>query len=197
MSETPTIKTGPPSPILIIMLILPVLGLLAALATAVSTAPGGINAPEATPAPVTLAAPSLINRPAPNFELNALNGETISLADYRGKVVFLNFWATWCEPCKRELPAFRSFVGQQGSSGAAVIAINIGETDYQVEAYFEANNISGLTVALDSLSAVQRTYNAVRLPSTFVIDQNGVIRFMHLGEITFLELNSYVQTLGL
>jgi thiol-disulfide isomerase/thioredoxin len=92
--------------------LLPLLGISAALLMLISS--GGANSSiVSTPLPVTQAASRLAGRAAPNFELASLNGDPIRLSSMRGRVVFLNFWATWCEPCKREMPAFQRFMQEQ------------------------------------------------------------------------------------
>ena len=106
-SQTPEIS-GKPSPILIVFLIFPILGILAAVALALSSGVAA-NTPVPTPESITLQQTSLIDKPAPNFELASLDGPRQRLSSYRGRTVFINFWATWCEPCKRELPAFMQF----------------------------------------------------------------------------------------
>lgn len=181
------------SPVLIIFLIFPILGLVAAAVFAVAN-----TGPEAgpTPLPVTPPRVSLINRAAPNFELPGLDGRAYRLSNYRGRVVFLNFWATWCEPCLRELPAFQAFMAQQGADGAVILAINQGETPEQIEAFFAENAIAGLPVLLDDSLAIANAYHVDRMPTTYALDPAGVVRYMHLGEMKLDDLNSYVARLS-
>jgi len=148
-----------------------------------------------TPAPVTLANTSLIGQPAPNFSLNRVDGTAMRLSSYRGRVVFVNFWATWCEPCQRELPAFQSFMAEQGPRGALVLAVNSGETAEQVSGYFAQHQITAVPALLDTDLQVYDDYNIQLLPTTYVIDAAGVVRYLHLGEMTTDDLNSYVAAL--
>lgn len=178
-----------PSLVLLIFLIFPALGLVAAAAFALANR-GDAGAPP-TPLPVTLAQPSLMNQNAPNFELPGLDGETYRLSSYRGQVVFINFWATWCEPCRRELPALDDFE----AAGAKVLAVNNGETAEQVESFLESNGVQKLAVLLDADFAVSRRYRADRLPMTYVLDPAGVVQYIHIGEITPDDLAAYVAAL--
>ncbi len=175
---------------LLIFLIFPALGILAAAAFALANR-GETGAPP-TPLPVTLAQPSLINQPAPNFELPGLDGQPERLSSYRGRVVFINFWATWCEPCRRELPALDAFA----TPGAKVLAVNSGETAEQVESFLAAGGIQTLAVLLDTDLALTHRYSADRLPMTYVLDPAGVVRYIHLGEITANDLAAYVAALA-
>jgi peroxiredoxin len=145
---------------------------------------------------VTLANTSLIGQSAPNFSLAALDGSIMRLSSYRGRVVFVNFWATWCEPCQRELPAFEAFMAEQGEDGALVLAVNAGEPAEQVTTYFEAHQISGIPALLDADLEVYDRYNVQLLPTTYVIDPAGVVRYAHLGEMTAEDLSAYVAEAG-
>lgn len=189
LNQPPPSLSRRPSPVLLIFLIFPALGLVAAVAFALANR-GETGAPP-TPLPVTLAQPSLMNRSAPNFELPGLDGGTYRLSSYRGQVVFINFWATWCEPCRRELPALDDFE----AAGAKVLAVNNGETAEQVESFLEANGVQKLAVLLDADFAVSRRYRADRLPMTYVLDPAGVVRYIHIGEITAEDLAAYVEAL--
>src|SRR5690606_23955807 len=153
-----------------------------------------------TPAPVTLppmpTPVNLADTPAVDFQLTSLDGETVSASDYRGRVLFINFWATWCEPCRRELPAFETFVKSQPEDGAAIIAVNVAETTEQVQAFLEENGVDGITVLMDTDQAVADEYGIRQLPVTYVVDQNGVIRYPKYGEMTLEELEAYTEALN-
>ena len=188
MPDTPSQRL---SPALIIFLIFPIIGLVAALAVIASSGGSGSDVPP-TPAPVTLADPSLIGQPAPNFELEGRRGNLTRLSSYRGRIVLLNFWATWCEPCQRELPTFADFNAEQGSDGAIVLAVNAGETVEQVNDYFDEHHLKNIPVLMDTDLAVYDLYNIQLLPTTYVIDAMGVVRHMHLGELTPEDLSAYL-----
>ena len=183
-----------PSPALLLFLIFPLLGIIAALAMALAN-PGPAAVTPPTPLPVAPQQLSLVDKPAPNFELKGLDGRSYRLSSYRGRVVFVNFWATWCEPCRRELPAFEQFAAAQGADGAAILAVNIGETPDQVAAFFEQYGVKALPVLLDDTLDVYGAYGIERLPTTFVLDPAGTVRYKHLGEITAADLEAYVARL--
>jgi thiol-disulfide isomerase/thioredoxin len=183
---------GKPSPILIVFLIFPILGLLAAAALALSSSAGSVPA---TPEPITLQQTSLIDKPAPNFELSDLDRDRLRLSNYRGRTVFVNFWATWCEPCIRELPAFEEFQAEQGEDGAIVLAVNADEPPETISAYFAENDISGLTVLLDVDLEVLNAYAVDRFPTTYVIDAGGTVRYKHYGEIRQEDMAAYLDKL--
>jgi thiol-disulfide isomerase/thioredoxin len=184
----------------LVLLLVPLLGVVGAVLTIVAN--GGLNSTPPTPAPVTLASSRLVGRAAPNFELPTLESAlansdgTLRLSSLRGRLVFVNFWATWCEPCVRELPAFEQFVAEQGEDGAAILAVNIGEEVQVIQAFLAENGIEGIPVLLDSTYRAQTAYEAALFPSTFVIDPSGILRELHLGEMTLDDLNGYVEQFG-
>lgn len=118
------------------------------------------------------------------------------VAAKKGRVLLVNFWATWCEPCKRELPAFEQFSAEQGEDGAVVLAINTGEDEATVRAFLEAQGVEGLNVLIDPEATVARTYGVIQIPVTFVIDQAGNVRYPHYGEMTAADLAGYLEALA-
>lgn len=200
MSSTP--QPAPhsrPAPVLILFLLFPLFGILAAgiLALneqrAVSLPPTPLPAPTIAPLPT---ARPILDQPAAAFELERLGGGTERLSAYRGRVVFLNFWATWCEPCQRELPAFAAFAAEAGDTGPVILAVNVGEPAEQITTYLTDSGIDGLTVLLDTRLDVYTTYEVQVMPTTYVIDARGVVRARHLGELTLEALRQYVAEVG-
>jgi thiol-disulfide isomerase/thioredoxin len=181
-------EQGKPSPILIVFLIFPIFGILAAVVLALSSGVAG-NTPVPTPESITLQQTSLIDKPAPNFELASLDGNRLRLSSYRGRVVYINFWGTWCEPCQRELPAFQQFQEQHGDEGAVILAVNVAEEPDAINEYFEEQGISGLTVLLDTKQDVSQAFGIDRFPTTYLIDAAGVVRFKYYGEMTLDDMN--------
>lgn len=179
-----------PSPALVVFLVIPLVGLLVALVMIAME--GGGQANNATGG-LPQNTNTLINYPAPNFEVRNMQGETIALADYAGRALVLNFWQTTCAPCVRELPALADFAAAEGETGAAVLAINFDETSQMISDFFAENGISGVPVALDPNSDVRRTYNVQGIPVTYIIAPDGTVRFRHLGEVTYEELEQYVD----
>ncbi|MFO7322052.1 MAG: TlpA disulfide reductase family protein [Chloroflexota bacterium] len=186
-----------PAPALFIFLLFPLLGLVAAVAMTLANS-GQPPAPP-TPAPVTVpplaTRPQLSGQPAPDFSAPTLEQTTTALSDYRGRIVFLNFWATWCGPCERELPAFQAFMERQPEDGPVVLAVNIGETYDQVNAFLSEREISGFPVLLDPYYEIAERYGVSPIPVTFVIDEAGVIRFSKFGEITPDDMRDYLEML--
>lgn len=184
-----------PSPALVIFLIFPVLGLLAAGVVMLSNAAASDQ--PATPLPVTLAPPKVLaDAPMIDFTLTSLDGDPVSLSDYNGRIVFLNFWATWCIPCKKELPAFQEFQAQQPPDGPAILAVDVAETPEQVRAFLDEFGVTGLTVLLDPDMTASDSYGIFNMPTTFVIDRNGVVSYIKYGETTIDDLYAYLDALG-
>ena len=116
-----------------------------------------------------------VNTPAGNFTLKSLQGENVSLDQYKGKYLLINFWATWCGPCKVEMPSLEALYQRFKDDKFDVLAISndmFGET--VVEPYVKANNLS-FTVLLDNQLKVSYQFGVVSLPTTFLIDPQGNI----------------------
>lgn len=131
-----------------------------------------------------------VNRPAPAFTLPALGGGTVDFASYSGQVVLVNFWGTWCEPCKREMPALEAAHQRLGDQGLAVIGIDLandelsrGSSEEQIRAFVEQFGVT-YPIALDTDGNVTNAYRVFPLPTSFFIDGQGHIRYVHVGELT-------------
>ena len=120
--------------------------------------------------------------PAPDFTLNTIGGGPATLSAYRGQVVIVNLWASWCGPCRAEMPAIQQVYAANRQRGLAVLAVNGTFQDSAPDAQAFAQNL-GLTfpILLDPDGAVSRRYLLRALPSTFFIDRKGVIRTVVLG----------------
>ncbi|MCS6836242.1 MAG: TlpA family protein disulfide reductase [Anaerolineae bacterium] len=182
---------GKPSPLLVLFLVLPLLGILAALLMLASERPGPQSIVVGQLPAADLNTASLINFQAPPFDLVNLDGQPVSLADYAGRPLILNFWQTTCEPCKREMPTFAEFLEDQ--SDVALLAVSIEETSEQVRAFFAELDMLPVPVALDVDGSARRAYGIAGLPTTYVIDDEGVVRYMHLGEMNALQLRQYAE----
>jgi len=121
-----------------------------------------------------------VGMPAPNFQLKNLDGQSVSLSDLQGKPVLINFWATWCSPCIHEMPYLQQVYDEWSDKGLMVLAINIGESSAQVEAFMQSHDLS-LPVLLDAKQAVAQKYNIQYIPSTFFIDKDGIIQEKIVG----------------
>ncbi len=196
VTSQPAVKHGGPSPILLVFLVIPLFGIIAAVALAISDGAFGGQPIAATPQAVSSDFVSLVGEAAPDFSLTGLDGAKHQLTEYKGHVTFVNFWATWCGPCQVELPTLEKFVAQQGSKGAMVLAVNAGETPDQINSYFKANDISGLNVLLDSNIEVYTAYGINALPTTFIVDKEGVIRYRHFGMLRQEDIDGYMSKLA-
>ncbi len=137
-----------------------------------------------------------VSRPAPSFALPELDGGTIDFEHYRGQVVLLNFWATWCEPCQRELPALQAAHEQYGSEGLVIIGVNLaddelrqGTTPEQIRAFLDQYGVT-FPIALDVDGKTTDAYRVFPLPTSFFIDPNGQIRYVHVSEIKFDDISA-------
>ncbi len=113
-----------------------------------------------------------IGHPAPDFELTTPNGETLRLSSLEGQVVVLNFWATWCPPCRAEIPALQGIY--ESSDNVVVVGVNAQESRAEVQSFMQSLD-ADYPVVLDTNGAVNRTYLVRALPTTYFIDERGVI----------------------
>jgi thiol-disulfide isomerase/thioredoxin len=119
---------------------------------------------------------------APQIALPIVGGGTSNLAADRGKVVLVNFWATWCEPCKSEMPALQHLADRLHGQSFALYSVDLQEDGPRVEAFQRQYNLN-LYALLDEDGDLTRTYGVRALPSTFLIDKSGVLREQRLGEL--------------
>lgn len=127
-----------------------------------------------------------IDYPAPAFTLTTLAGDTFDLSAAQGKPVVLNFWATWCGPCQRELPALQAASERYGDR-VLIVGVDQGEAPAVVQQYVDQLGLTFL-IPLDAEFAVSEQYNVRGLPTTFFIDPQGVIRQLWLGEMNSITL---------
>ena len=125
---------------------------------------------------------AMVGQAAPNFSLNTLEGHSISLHDYEGKVVLLNFWATWCPSCTAELPTYQAIYQEYGSTGDFVIlGINLQENRDQVEQFTTALGLT-FPILLDNTGDVTiKQYHIAGMPGSILINRNGIILYRHIG----------------
>ncbi len=129
----------------------------------------------------SLAPGQVIGRVAPDFSLKTLDGKTLTLSDLRGKAVVLNFWATWCPPCKVELPWFVDLQKQYGPQGLQVVGISEDEGGKDKVAQFVKEMGVNYTIAVDDNSVSEKYGDVEDLPTTFYIDRNGKIIQFAMG----------------
>ena len=116
-----------------------------------------------------------VGEPAPDFELQNLDGETVSLSELRGKPVLINFWKTTCPSCVSEMPYIQEIYEEWSDKRLVVLVINIGESSSKVEEFMQSYNLS-FTVLLDTRQDVAQKYNFRYIPTTFFIDKDGIIQ---------------------
>ncbi len=138
--------------------------------------------------------PAVVDLPAPELELTTLDGQTASLADYRGQVLIVNLWATWCPPCKAEMPDLRAYYEDHKDEGLTLVAINIQEPADRVRPFVEAYGLT-FPVWLDPEGQSTMAFRTQGLPSTFVIDPEGRIRLIWYGRTSRELLEQYVTPL--
>jgi peroxiredoxin len=128
--------------------------------------------------------PASERRDAPDFALKDENGKTVHLSDYRGKVVLLNFWATWCGPCKIEIPWFVDFERRLKGQGFAVLGVSMDEDGWQAVKPFVSEFGVNYRILLGNDSVAQLYGGIDALPTTFIIDRDGRVAATHQGLVS-------------
>ena len=132
--------------------------------------------------------------PAPDFTLPSISGDNVRLGDYAGQVVVVNLWATWCPPCKAEMPMINAYYQAHRDAGLTVLAVNSEEDATTVRQFIQTHGY-GFPVLLDLQSDVSALYQVRGLPTTVVIDREGRIQYIHTGEITAKQMDAAVKPL--
>ena len=120
-----------------------------------------------------------VGEQAAPFQLQDGAGRRVALEDYKGRMVLLNFWATWCAPCRQELPLLNEL--QKNNKTMTVLAVNIDSRSVNVEKFLRGRPLPDLTVLHDSDGRVVDSYRPRAMPASFLIDGEGVVRFVHYG----------------
>jgi thiol-disulfide isomerase/thioredoxin len=153
-----------------------VIGVVALLLLAVVAAGAGLIVPGASRADDN--APS-----APDFSVTTLDGETVGLSDFQGKTVLVNFWATWCPPCRAEMPALDAYYQAHRDEGFVLLAVNAGESRVAAEDFTASIGFSS-PVALDTTGEAIDAFGVIGLPTSILIDSEGIIRLEWQGMLT-------------
>jgi peroxiredoxin len=129
-----------------------------------------------------LALPTLAVTPtaAPPFELAAMAGNTVNLAQYRGQVVMINFWATWCGPCRQEMPLLEQLYRKYKPMGFTLLGVNVEPDSAAAARWLEATPVS-FPILFDVDSKVSKLYSVQGMPSTVIVDRKGQVRWVHRG----------------
>jgi peroxiredoxin len=118
--------------------------------------------------------------PAPNFQLSTRDGSQISLAGLQGDVVMINFWATWCGPCRQEMPHLEALYQRYSSLGFTLLGVNVEDDLKGAEAWLAETPVS-FPILFDSQNDVTKLYDVIAMPSTVLVDRTGNIRYIHNG----------------
>lgn len=129
---------------------------------------------------------------APDFALVDLNGEKHQLSEYKGQGVFLNFWGTWCAPCKKEMPAMGRQYEVYKDQGVQILAVNIAESDLKVQRFADQYGMVFPTL-IDKTKSVMQTYNVKPLPTTLLINPDGQIVKIITGEMSEEDIKGYME----
>jgi len=128
---------------------------------------------------------------APNFQTFTADGQQVELAELRGQTVLLNFWATWCGPCRIEMPEFQQAYEAYADEGFVIVAVNNQETSEQVNAFGEELGLT-FPLAMDLRGSIQEIYGVRSYPSTYLIDENGVIIERHPGVLNVERIEAMI-----
>ncbi|TET26581.1 MAG: TlpA family protein disulfide reductase [Dehalococcoidia bacterium] len=120
---------------------------------------------------------------APDFTLTDLDGNSVTLSHFRGKVIFLNFWASWCPPCRAEMPDMEAIYQNYKDQDVVVIGVNVNEAENAVRQFVQQGGYSW-TFVIDTTGEVTRSYGATAIPASFFIDREGIIRAVSIGSMS-------------
>jgi peroxiredoxin len=135
--------------------------------------------------------PVKVDYPAPSLSLTDLDGVSRSLSDYQGQVVLVNLWATWCPPCREEMPTLESFYQAHREQGFVIIGLNDGDVAIDVRDFVTSYGLT-FPIWLDPTYISESVFNTMNLPSSFVIDRRGQVRLQWVGMIDRDKLEEYV-----
>ncbi len=136
----------------------------------------------------------LVGKPAPQFARTAFNGQPLELSRFRGKVVLLNFWATWCAPCLVEMPTFAGWQRRYGPQGLQVIGISMDDSSISARRLVEHLRID-YPIAMGNPRLAERYGGVLGLPLTFLIDRQGIVRARFQGETDSAKIESELKSL--
>jgi peroxiredoxin len=130
---------------------------------------------------------------APGFTLRSLDGKLVSLAQFKGDVVMINFWASWCGPCRQEMPLLDNIYKQYKDMGFTLLGVNVEPRASGANAWLQKTPVS-YPILYDPKSQVSQLYQVQAMPTTVIIDRNGIVRFVHNGYVPGDE-NQYMNSI--
>lgn len=136
-----------------------------------------------------------VGYPAPEITLENLDGASVGLKDFRGHPVVLNYWATWCAPCREEMPLLADYEARYAPD-LVVLGLNYGEGKDAVQTFVNDNAIP-FRILLDPAQSTGAAYMVRGFPTTYFIDKDGILRSMHIGQLSEDLLAEYLKTIGL
>jgi thiol-disulfide isomerase/thioredoxin len=151
---------------------------------------------QTTPVPTVTLVP-VLDELAPLDELLTMEGEAFTLGDYVGKLTVVNFWATWCVPCVEEMPLLDAYAAEHPN--IAILALTSpdgGQTLDDIAAFIQTHQLDHLQIGLDQNNRLQLKFRALNLPMTFILDEQGYVRFRQIGQVTAADLDYYLNELG-
>jgi thiol-disulfide isomerase/thioredoxin len=193
------------NPALLIFVIFPVVGILGLILILSGDSDSPIDGPIPTLPPAMVQAASrptvtprpILNNPPPDITLLDMDGAQFSLSEFEGQPFVLNFWATWCEPCRREMPTLQRFA--RANPDVVMLAVTDprdGQNLADIEQFLEDYHITAVSIGLDEFSRLKNNLGVVNLPMTYVLDAEGILRFRHIGEVTEEDLSAYIREAG-
>ena len=138
----------------------------------------------------------IVGQPAPDFALRNPDGELVQLSELRGSVVFVNFWATWCRPCREELPDIQKLYDEKRDQGLEVLAVSYQDSPEDARAFFADLGIS-VPMVLDRSGSVYNQYRLQGLPDSFFIDREGNLAAVHYGFLSEEKMRQRLEQAGL
>ncbi|MCI0790999.1 MAG: TlpA family protein disulfide reductase [Chloroflexi bacterium] len=142
--------------------------------TAIPNTSASVPAPDVTAIPATASEIARVGEPAPDFVLDLFDGSKVRLSDFEGKVVVLNFWASWCPPCRREMPAFERTWQEYRDQGVVFVGVAVQDNEADSRAFAKKVGVT-YPIGMDWNGRILRSYRPTSMPTTFLIDREGVV----------------------
>lgn len=127
---------------------------------------------------------------APDFEFSGFDGQRLRLSDFRGKAVFINFWATWCNPCRTEMPDMDALLGGYADRGLVILSVNNGDSFKRADSFVKDLGVQFTAFAYDPETSIANRYGVYGLPTSFFIDAEGLITRVALGQMSYASMET-------